>query len=309
MADIFLSYAGKDRERVRPLVERLEEHGWSVWWDRRIPPGKTWPQMIQEGLDNTQAMVVVWSKASVESKWVTIETSMGEGRGALVPVRIDDVEPPLQFSLIQAADLRQWDASPTHPEFRAVIEELEKSLAVPGSGEEHADPIPTSTAIKKPASTDKRMPQFSETRRERASEARHKVKEANGEETSSIRREWIRDAFIGFVGLGALTLIGLVLTQGLPTENRLDLFTREPFVVIFSVVTSGLAGALAGAACRRNPLAIGVVVVSVFVCWGLGLWLDPRYEGTQGGILVGGLVGAFFAYVTRRLMGRLRYHR
>ena len=24
---------------MRPLVELFVEHGWSVWWDRRIPPG------------------------------------------------------------------------------------------------------------------------------------------------------------------------------------------------------------------------------------------------------------------------------
>ena len=28
MAHIFLSYASEDRERVRPLVERLEAYGW-----------------------------------------------------------------------------------------------------------------------------------------------------------------------------------------------------------------------------------------------------------------------------------------
>ncbi len=36
MSDIFLSYASEDRERVRPLVEWLEEHGWSVSWDRKL---------------------------------------------------------------------------------------------------------------------------------------------------------------------------------------------------------------------------------------------------------------------------------
>ena len=43
MADIFLSYASQDRERVLPLVELLQDDGYSIWWDRNIPPGPTSP--------------------------------------------------------------------------------------------------------------------------------------------------------------------------------------------------------------------------------------------------------------------------
>ena len=88
MADIFLSYAKVDRERVRPLVERLEAHGWSVWWDRKIPPGMDWEQVVTEALADTMAMVVVWTEKSVASKWVRIEASKGEARGAFVPVHL-----------------------------------------------------------------------------------------------------------------------------------------------------------------------------------------------------------------------------
>ena len=51
MADIFLSYASEDRDRVRPLVESLEEHGWSVWWDREIHAGPRFDQVIEEEID------------------------------------------------------------------------------------------------------------------------------------------------------------------------------------------------------------------------------------------------------------------
>ena len=131
MSDIFLSYASEDRERVRPLVEALEEHGWDVWWDREIPPGMTWPQVIEQALADTRAMVVVWTEASVTSKWVLIETSEGEARGGLIPVALARVKPPLQFRLVQAADLVEWDGSPAHPQFRAVVAQLERTLGVP----------------------------------------------------------------------------------------------------------------------------------------------------------------------------------
>ena len=131
MHDIFLSYASEDRERVRPLVERLEEHGWSVWWDREIPPGQTWTHMIADGLAATKAMIVVWSEVSVKSEWVEIEATKGKERGGLIPVAIDPVETPLQFSLLQAADLTAWDHSPDDREVRKLIDELEKVLGAP----------------------------------------------------------------------------------------------------------------------------------------------------------------------------------
>ncbi len=46
MNDIFLSYASEDRERLRPLIAALGAEGWSVFWDRTIPTGKSWRQFI-----------------------------------------------------------------------------------------------------------------------------------------------------------------------------------------------------------------------------------------------------------------------
>ncbi len=40
MADIFVSYATEDHERVRPLVEALEANGFEVWWARNILGGE-----------------------------------------------------------------------------------------------------------------------------------------------------------------------------------------------------------------------------------------------------------------------------
>ena len=122
--DIFLSYSSEDRDRVRLLVQRLGELGWSVWWDRRIPPGMTWPQMIEKALESSRMMVVVWSKVSIKSKWVLIEANEGEDRYPLVPVYIDVVKPPLQFRLVQAADLTSWDGSKTHEEFSSLAARL-----------------------------------------------------------------------------------------------------------------------------------------------------------------------------------------
>jgi hypothetical protein len=67
MSDIFLSYASEDRPRVEVLRGALERHGWSVWWDNTILPGRTFDQVIGEALDAARCVIVVWSQHSVNS--------------------------------------------------------------------------------------------------------------------------------------------------------------------------------------------------------------------------------------------------
>ena len=108
MADIFLSYASEDRERIIPLVEVFEAEGFSVWWDRHIGPGASFDLEIERELALASCVVVVWSDHSLRKDWVRDEADEGLERGILVPVRIDDVRPPLGTRRVQMADLKMW---------------------------------------------------------------------------------------------------------------------------------------------------------------------------------------------------------
>ena len=120
MNDVFLSYAHEDLPRIRPLVEALEQRGWSVFWDRVIPPGKTFDSLIEEALEASKCVVVIWSKNSVESRWVRTEAEEGRSRNILIPVLIEDVRLPLAFRMIQAVDLRSWSGDPGAREIAAL---------------------------------------------------------------------------------------------------------------------------------------------------------------------------------------------
>lgn len=107
MVDIFVSYASEDRERVRPLVEALEQSGWQVWWDRQIGAGNTFDREIEKAIDQAACIIVVWSAHSVESEWVRTEANEGLEKGNLVPVSVETVRPPLAFRRIQTIDLTE----------------------------------------------------------------------------------------------------------------------------------------------------------------------------------------------------------
>jgi TolB-like protein len=109
MADVFISYAREDKERVKPVVDAIEGAGYSVWWDRRIGIGRSFDREIERELDSCACVVVIWSSTSVESDWVRNEAQEGLDRGILVPVILDDVKQPLAFRRVQAAQFFTGD--------------------------------------------------------------------------------------------------------------------------------------------------------------------------------------------------------
>ncbi len=121
MADIFMSYSSEDRERVIPLVEALEEEGFSVWWDRHIGMGASFDQEIEREIDAASCVVVVWSDSSVKSDWVRNESTEGQERGILVPIQIDDVRLPLAFRRVQTANLTGWPEIRNEFEFSQLV--------------------------------------------------------------------------------------------------------------------------------------------------------------------------------------------
>ena len=117
MSDIFISYASEDRARAKVLAGSLEDRGWSVWWDREVLPGRQFSQIIEEELGKAKCVIVLWSKESVESEWVRNEAREAARREVLVPVSIDNVDIPLEFSGTEAANLVDWRVGTPHPEF------------------------------------------------------------------------------------------------------------------------------------------------------------------------------------------------
>jgi hypothetical protein len=131
MADIFISYSRKDLARVRILADALSIHGWSVWWDRQIPAGRTFDQVIADALSEARCVIVVWSKESIGSDWVREEAEEGRRRDILIPVLIDGVRPPLGFGRIQAADLGDWNGTQTGEAFQRLISDIAGVLGPP----------------------------------------------------------------------------------------------------------------------------------------------------------------------------------
>jgi hypothetical protein len=106
--DIFLSYARGDQATARRFAEAFEVQGFSVWWDAALRSGEAWDQEIEKALKAAKAVVVLWSKQSVESRWVRAEATLADRNKTLVPVMIEPCDRPIIFELTQTADLSHW---------------------------------------------------------------------------------------------------------------------------------------------------------------------------------------------------------
>ena len=124
MADIFVSYSRTDRARVAPLVTALETEGWSVWWDPEIAPGQEFDSQIARELESASVILVVWTPASVSSRWVRGEAREAADRGVLVPVRFDDVKLPIDVRAIHTTDLDAWQENPQSAAFQELVRAL-----------------------------------------------------------------------------------------------------------------------------------------------------------------------------------------
>jgi TIR domain len=148
VANVFVSYARRDRERVLALVSALEHEGLSVWWDPNLVPGKRFRDIIARELEAADSVVVVWTAASIQSDYVQDEAEDARERGVLVPVKLEPVKPPAGFRQVQAADLSQWTGSNQHPEFRVLLSAVHTLIEAARADEveARADPAAASPA-------------------------------------------------------------------------------------------------------------------------------------------------------------------
>jgi adenylate cyclase len=116
MARVFLSYAREDADSAKQLAEAIGHAGHEVWWDRHLHGGSQFSSEIDKALKNAEAVVVMWTAASVGSAWVQDEAAEGRDTGRLVPVSMNGCRPPLGFRQFHTVELGSWnsDVDPEH---------------------------------------------------------------------------------------------------------------------------------------------------------------------------------------------------
>lgn len=125
MADIFISYARDDAVRASELAREFNRLGWSTWYDAELATSEEYDERIEQELDIAKCAVVIWSRASVKSRWVRAEAGAADDQGKLIPVTLDEgVVPPIRFRLLNVVKLASTSLTPSMPQAISLVAEI-----------------------------------------------------------------------------------------------------------------------------------------------------------------------------------------
>ncbi|MGH9842248.1 MAG: toll/interleukin-1 receptor domain-containing protein [Blastocatellia bacterium] len=91
---VFISHSGETEGLVRRIAKALEEEGLRAWDPYfEVLPGDNMPEMTAKALAESEAMVVLLTPESINSRWVQSDIDYAIGHTAytnrLVPVIVD----------------------------------------------------------------------------------------------------------------------------------------------------------------------------------------------------------------------------
>ena len=90
---LFVSYAREDIDEIIPILERLNEEGYRIWYDEGIPAGYVWLEYIEEHLQKSAVVISFLSPNVNESYYFRSELT----------VAIDEKKPVLGVILHKTA--------------------------------------------------------------------------------------------------------------------------------------------------------------------------------------------------------------
>ncbi len=109
---IYISYSREDVSVASNIAKFLENAGHDVWIDSNLNIGQSYERQIERQLEASDFVLVLWSEASIKSRYVREEAHYAENANKLIAIRLDDADPPLPFRHLHAITIRnEYDFS------------------------------------------------------------------------------------------------------------------------------------------------------------------------------------------------------
>ncbi|WP_143198206.1 toll/interleukin-1 receptor domain-containing protein, partial [Bradyrhizobium sp. AS23.2] len=108
MADVCIIYATADAREIPAALEEELSDTWSIWWANKIPSGD-YREHIERELPKAACVIPIWSSHARISRVLHDELEIAKSSGVpILPIRIEDVRPPLGFGVDNSLDILGW---------------------------------------------------------------------------------------------------------------------------------------------------------------------------------------------------------
>jgi hypothetical protein len=133
---IFMSYSRRELGFVDDLVSKLEEKGYDVWLDYRVLiPGSPWKEQIDKGLNESDTVLLVVSKASLSSQYVELEWRHFLGmKKRMILLIFEAVDLPNELEKFEWVDFRGSYKKGLRELFSQLEQPIQEEHPVPEAG-------------------------------------------------------------------------------------------------------------------------------------------------------------------------------
>ena len=128
MTTIFISHSSRDDKFVNTLATSLHKHQFKTWIDHvNTPDGMLWANIIQDGLEKGDHMILVVTEGSMQSRHVRIEWQSFQGlvKPMILLILDEDIEIP---KLLQDYPSVNWSYTKEHDQnLEALLKHIPKA--------------------------------------------------------------------------------------------------------------------------------------------------------------------------------------
>lgn len=105
---VFVSFSSENETEAESIVKDLEGQGYLVWFSKKsIHPSDVWVREMEEGIDSSSVIVVVWTENAAQSKWVERELIRADEQNKpIIPLIFDDTKVSIVIQTTQHIDFR-----------------------------------------------------------------------------------------------------------------------------------------------------------------------------------------------------------
>ena len=134
--NIFISYSRRELGFVDDLVSKLEGESYNVWLDyRALVPGSPWNVQIEKGLEASDTILLIVSKAALASKNVTKEWhDFLKTKQRVILVIFEAVDLPKELEIFEWVDFRGSYSAGLKELFSQLKQPVQEEHPVPETG-------------------------------------------------------------------------------------------------------------------------------------------------------------------------------